>query len=211
MDDYNEKTERISELANNPDVLSQHISNHIQGISQSLPGISQGLSTSIANSIQYLNSKIPRPPINMPLSHEWEPSEMHKQVFNEHYEAVSNPISVLKQIKDGELSSQTMESLQACHPHLLNEMRQKMTQQMNPDKVRHLPLHTQESISMFLGQPLSGAMLQPVRMANQLTFQSPAQSQANQMSQNQKSPQSGLQKLNIAERTQTETNRDEKV
>ena len=198
---YASKTERIKSLTSNPEALQAHIANHVDGMYHALPNVSQAVASHIVNTVQFLNSKIATPPNDMPLSKGWEPSEAQKQVFNEYYSATNDPLSALKQIKNGELTSQTMEALQVCHPNLLQEMRSKMVSTLNPEKVKNMPLHTQEALSQFMGQPLSSAMLQPVRAANQMTFQNPAPTQANKMQMQGKTTAKGLDKLNIAQRS----------
>jgi len=207
---YNEKVDQISKLANHPEILNAQINNNTEGLDKHLPNITQSLSNNIVNSIQFLASKIPQEPPAMPLGQKWEPSNLDKDKFNEYYDAVNNPLSLLTKIKDGELSSHSMEAIQATHPNMLEEMRNRMVTELNPDKVKKMPLHIQEGLAMFMGAPLNSTMTQPVRAAYQATYANPVQSQANTMAQGQKkSSLGGLSKLKIASRAGTETNREE--
>lgn len=208
MDNYEEKVERIKQFGEDPSSLDAHISNHIDGITEHLPNISQGISNTIYNSIGYLASKIPKPVSTLPLSGEWVPSIAQKQKFERHYEAVDNPVDILNKIKDGSLTMDHMEALQAAHPALLKEMRQQLSNQASPAVAKNLPKQIKQGLSMFLGQPLSDSDLLSVRMANQAVFQGNQQMPSNQVQQ-PKSTQKGLSDLKISGRAKTQTSRDE--
>lgn len=209
MDDFHAKSQQIKTLAENPDVLSAHIETHLHDLHESLPMISQGLANSITNGAQYLNSKIPRPVVEMPLSSKFEPSDAQLQKFNRHFEAVSNPIDVLKEVKSGTLTGDHMEALQAVHPELLGEMRTKLISSADPEKVKDLPYHIQKSISMFLGQPIKESMLPQVAAANQAIYQTQNQLKQAQMQAFGKTTQKGLEKLNQASRSATQVAKQE--
>lgn len=205
---YDKKIDRIQELANNPDTMTAQMSNHIDGISHELPGISQGLSTSMAASIGFLNSKIPRPKNNLPMNAKWVPSLAQKQKFNTYFDTVSNPIGVLGHIKNGSLTSEHMEALRATHPELLQHMQKQLIQNFSPDKAMKLPSSTRRSLSMFMDQPLYDGNLPQVVIANQATFQMPNQSQ--NQAKTPRSTVGGMKQLKVAGRTQTETHRDQR-
>lgn len=176
-DQYKKVTERINQLSRDPSSLSDHIEGVINPMANVAPNISQSLAKSMAGSIQFLSSKVPQPADTLPLSRKYEPTEAQKRTFSEYYNAVDNPISALGQVKNGTLTGQTMEALQAVHPQLLQEMRQKMTAQFKPDQVRDLPNGTKLAISKFMGQPLDENMIPQVMAATQAAFQSPSLSQ----------------------------------
>lgn len=198
--DYNQKVDRIKELAQNPDTLSAQISGHVDGVSKHLPQVSQGITNSIAQSAAFLNSKVPRPSIDLPLSPDWKPSIAQKQKFDRYYMAVQNPIGSLKQIKHGTLTLETMEALKATHPELLHHMQQQLKFNLNPAASRKLSPAVKRSLSMFLEMPLDNGQLQSVMAANQATFMMPTQRPSEQGIMQGKTTQGGLGKLNIASR-----------
>lgn len=198
---YDDKVKRIEELAKNPDVMSSHLQNHIDGISQHLPAISQGISGHLTNQVQFLNSKIPRAKVQLPLSPKWTPSNDQKQKFNRYYKTVDNPIGVIKDIKSGTISSDQMEALQTCHPQLLQEIQNKLSTAVSPDKVRLMPYTQKQSLARFLGQPLDESMLQPVLTSNQAAFMALNQAKAGQQNALAgKSTLGGMNRLKLSER-----------
>lgn len=207
---YDAKIDRIKELAQNPQALQAHISNHIDGISQTLPGISQGVSTSIARSVNFLNSKIPRQKNELPLSPKWTPSDAQIQKFDRYYDVVNNPIGVLKNVKDATLTSYDMEALQATHPDLLQEMQKELLTQANPETAKKMPYARKQSISMFLGTPLDETMLPAVRQANQMALSNPAP-KPSEVAMQGKPTLGGMKEMKLSNRSSTLTNRQESM
>lgn len=207
-DDYQKRVDRIEELANNPEALSAHISNGIEGLSEHLPNISQSLATHMSTGIGYLNSKIPRPVNNQIMNQNWKPSEMQKIKFNRHFDAVDKPVGVLKQLKEGRLTKESLESLQAVHPQLYKEMQNQLKSQISPDVAKSLPNHIKRGLSMFLGQPLESQDLPSVKAANQASFAAINQTK-NQQPLSGKTTQGGMAKLEISQRAATQTDKAE--
>lgn len=201
---YDEKVRRINELASNAGVLGQHLANHVEAIDKTMPNFSQSVQYSITASSQFLYSKIPRPASHFMLSGPWEPSAKQKQEFNKYYDVVNNPLDILKQVKTGSVTHESLEAVQATHPDLLNEMRTQVLKEMSPENTKGLSYRVKMSLAKFLGQPLDSSMLPSVIISNQLALNGPPS--PNGMSpKNQRSTQSGLAKLKIANRAATGT------
>lgn len=210
---YNKNSSRISELANNPQQLYNHLENSTKQISDVMPNISSGLYSTISNGIQFLNSKIPKPTNELPLNAKWEATPSQKAKFNKYYQIVNDPISVLNQVKNGTLSSEAMETLQTVHPDLLQKMRQEVMQNMTSKKISNLNYSTKITLSKFLGQPLESAMMPQVVMANQASFAMPSkgQDQVSTQGKGQKSTLGGIKELGGSNRELTYTQRLEKM
>jgi hypothetical protein len=168
------------------------------------PNISLGLNTAMASAVNFLASKIPRPPSQLLLSQEWKPSNAQKQDFMTYYKAVNQPLSALKDLKSGTLLPQTMEALQVTQPHLLQEMRSKVMEHLNPKKAQKLSYPVKMSLSLFMGQPLEEGLIPSVIASNQVSFAGPQQSQQS-APKKRNSTLGGLKELNMASRASTET------
>lgn len=209
MKNYDQITDRIKELAENPETMSAHIHNNIDGIQQTMPGISQAIANHIVRSVSYLHDKIPKPSGTMPLSKKFEPSTPQMEKFENHYHIVNNPSHALHQIADGTLGSDTMEALKTVHPQLLEQMQHKLKSEIQPDKAEKLPHHVKRGLSQFLGIPLESIDSPAVKMSNQASFVAQeAEKQAAQQGA-VKSTQKGLSELKISGRSKTTTQKDE--
>lgn len=200
---FDKQTKRISILANSPEMFMNHMTQTTDSLYDAAPNISQNINSTMVRGVQFLNSKIPRPSTELLLSSKYEPTNSQKDTFNKYYEAVNNPIGILKQIKNGSLSNQAMEALHAVHPTLLNHMQQTVIGIINPKTSKKLNYTTKIALSKFLEQPLDRALLPNSILKVQGTFSLPSYNQSN--SKPSRSSQSGLKSLGMAKRAETQT------
>ena len=204
---YEKRTSRINELMADPQQLMNHLSDQTANLMEAAPNVSASIQRTIVNSASFLKSKMPAPVNQMPLDTPWEATPMQKQKFQRYYDAVSDPISALKEIKNGSLSNETMEALQAVHPQLLEEMKNQVLQNLNLKKAVSLNYGVKIALSKFLGQPLDSQMLPRAIQANQAALQAPEMSQNASPVKGGRGQGSakGMQNLGLAQRSATET------
>jgi hypothetical protein len=204
---YDKRVNRIQSLAMNPQAMYDHMLTHTQGFSEAAPNVAQGVNATLSNTVQFLNSKIPVKTNPMPFDPPFEPTPMQRSRFERYYNAVNDPISALKEIKQGSLNNETMEALQAVHPQLLQEMREKVVENMQLKKAQNLTYGVKIALSKFLGQPLDSQMLPGAIQANQAALQAPEMSQNASPVKGGRGQGSakGMQNLGLAQRSATET------
>lgn len=205
---YEDHAQRIAELSHDPEIMGNHLTAQTIGLDKHLPNITQGIQNSMVASIQFLNSKLPRPKSQFPLSTPWQPSEAQKQQFEKYYSAVNEPISILSMVKKGTLTHEAMDAVASTHPDLLNEMRTQVMGQLNSESAKNMKYQVKMSLAKFLGRPLDSSMLPQVVMSNQMALNAPAGPHGMSPKQ-QRSTQSGLAKLKVSERAATNTQGDE--
>jgi hypothetical protein len=205
---YDERVKRIQELQSNPQAMLDHLEKSTSAMYEAAPNISRGIHNAIIAGANFLASKIPQPASKFPLSGDWEPSEAQKDQFNQYYNTVDNPMSTLEEVRNGTISNHQIEALQAVYPHLLNEMRTNLVQQLDSKKAEDLPYGTKFAISKFLGMPLDGNMTQMAIASNQTAF-IPSQQAQQPPQKGGKSPKNstlgGLKELDVANRASTQT------
>lgn len=188
---YDKKVKKIQQYANNPQDFMDHLAQTTEPLHGAAPDIAQGINNSMVRAVQFLASKLPQPVNELPLSPKWEASPMQKRKFLRYYGAVENPISVLAEVKNGSLGNETMEALAAVHPDLLQEMQQKVMENIHPEKAKNLNFGTKVALSKFLGTPVDASLLPQVIASNQMAFAAPQPQQGGG-----KTTQGGLKKLN---------------
>ncbi len=203
---YLNSVKKINELANNQDEIMKTMDHATAFTNQVAPEISQQIKQHMVAGVQFLNTKIPRP-LNPQLldGDHWEPSQAQKLKFLEYYKAVNDPVSVLKQVRNGTLSNESMESLQNVYPQLLQLFRQKVIENLDTRSASSLPHSTKMSLSKFLGQPLSVSLTPKSILTNQISLQMnprPNDSQANQRAKG-----SSAKHLDLKSRASTRTQR----
>ena len=204
---YRKNSKRVKQLGQNPQAMLDHMQNNSQSLYAAMPNITQGVYNTLTKGVGFLNSKIPQPQAQYTLDPEFQPSTSQMAKFNNYYNAVNDPVGVLKHVKQGTLSTDSLEALEAVHPHLLNEMKMEVMGHINPEKIKDMSYPTKIALTKFIGHPLDGSLAPQSIMGNQANFvQNRAMSQ--QASQT-KSTQSGLSKLKLSSRSATETRKSE--
>jgi hypothetical protein len=204
--EFEEKRKEIGTLTSNPKALVDYMVENTSGIYNAAPQVSQAMQINVMNALQFLKAKMPAAKSEMPLSPKFEPTPQERGKFSQYYAAVNDPISVLKQVKNGSLSNESMEALQQVHQKLLTYMRQVMYDHWEKADVLHLPYGQKLSIAKFLNVPLDENMTTLGITANQMAISAPQQSQQIPAGM-QKTSQKGLDKLNASKRSETRANR----
>lgn len=205
---YDKRVERIQELASNTDSLVDNMTKNTQALYDSAPNISGGIHSTMINAVNYLNSKIPRPANPMFGSDDFEPSESQRDQFNGVYNVVNDPISVLNQVREGSLSNDQLAAVQTVYPHLMDEMRKTVMEQMTPEKVKEMTYSSKMVLAKFLGQPLDESMTPTALLSNQAVLQGPQQSSQGMTKTPKGRPKTtlgGLKELDLASRSATGT------
>lgn len=205
---YAKRAERVEQLASNPDILMKHLDQTTGELHEAAPNVSEGIHSSMISAVQFLNSKIPRPPNEMVFSPEWEPSRAQKEQFQHYYDTIDNPLSVFKEVKNGTLSNQAMEALKTVYPKLLTQMQQSITENLNGPKLKNLNYGTKISLSKFLGQPLCEGMMPKVLASNQAALAAGTPPPPPAKGQGGKVTLGGLKELDVAARTEGERQED---
>ena len=198
--------EKLGEITTNPMHHLDNFAHNTQHLYSAVPNITQGIHTQTFQNAQFLASKLPQPPVQMPFSPKWEPSKSQKIQFNRYYQAVNNPIGAMKSVSNGSLTNETMEALQATNPHLLAEMQFKIAQAATPEKMKNLNYAQKLSLGKFLGQPLDENMVGAAIQSNQAAMNAPQQSQQTSQAGARKSSLGGLKQLKTADRVRTRAN-----
>lgn len=198
--EYDKLVKRINEVSSNPQLMIDHLGSATASLHNAAPNITQGVHTSMVSGVAFLNSKMPRPPTELPLSHQWTPSINQRAQFQQYYAAVNDPVSALKQVKAGRLTNETMEALQAVHPQLLSEMRSQVIRHMDLERAKKLPYAQKLSLAKFLGQPLDSSMTPQAIQSNQQSLMNPSLSNQTTQAAQRKSTLGGLKQLDLASR-----------
>lgn len=204
--EYDKHITTLKKFSSYPQDLVDHLARNTEGLQQAAPSITQGLHQAVVSAVSFLSSKIPQAPNQLALSPEWEPSQSQKRQFNQYYHAVNQPISSLHDVKNGSLTNQTMEALQAVHPQLLEEMRRAVISQIKPEDHKKLPMAQKAALSKFLGQPVDNNLMPQAIQSNQMALNANL-SQQNAPKQGRKTSLGGLKQLNQASRAATTTER----
>lgn len=204
---YDKAARGVSNMAQNPSGGLDHLVAQTGDLHNSMPNVVQGMHTAGINAAKFLDSKLPRPNNDLPLSQKFEPSRLQKQKFMNSYHAVNDPLSTLKQIKEGTFTNEALEALTAVHPQLLQQMRKEVAARLSMKKDTQMSYGTKISLAKFLGHPLDANMMPQVIAANQQSLSGPQL--GNQQAPKTSGRRGSMAKLDMAQGTQTATRKAE--
>lgn len=205
--DIEKKIKNVEAMVNDPEGFSDKLALSAAPVHEFAPNIAQNLQMTAARGMQFLSGKIPRSVTpDLPFDRPYKPPMSEYDKFGRYYDAVYNPMNVMKQIATGRLRSEGLEALQTVHPALYQEMQKTLLDHMTTHMAKGaINIHpaVKMALSDFMGTPLASTANPNFALQNQQILAGAAQQKAQQEAQPIKSSQKGLSKLSLAERSKT--------
>lgn len=203
--DHKDLMASLNEYAGNPEKLIDTLDQSTQILYQAAPKTTQALQTSTARATQFLASKVPNMP-KTPMGMPYQPSQAEVSKFNKYLNTVEDPVSILKHVKFGTLTSEHLEAVSTVFPKLYGEMQtqliDELTNHMSKKNKQMIPYRTRMALGMFLNQDLDGSTNGALILSNQGALGGQAQAQS-EMDKQVKTSQAGLSKVSLATRSLT--------
>lgn len=194
---YDKLQAHLKDMIANPDKFAESLQQNTQSLHDIAPNINSSLNMAAVRATQFLQSKLPVQNTPSPLTEPYKPSVSELAKFNRYNEMVENPLSVLKQLKTGALTTESLETLQTVYPKLLQQMQQNLRGQLTEKTVAKMPYQAKIMASAFLGEDLSNSLNQPSIMSAQIQSAPQAMPPNAPRPKNKVGPsQKGLGKLN---------------
>lgn len=148
-------------------------------LGQSMPDHATVLGHVSADVTNYLDSVRPKENRQSPLDRAATPTLPQKQAYQEALDIAHQPLLILKQVKSGRVSPQSLAALQAMYPALDAKLKASLSHQMinHLGKGGSIPYQTTLGLSAYLGQPLESSILPYNIIANQSVGGSSSQQQ----------------------------------
>lgn len=166
------KRDKIKDALDN---LQQHPQELIQStgdVGHYLPAHATALGSVAAKTSQYLNSLKPQEGRASPLDAPQKPSQMAIARYNRALDIAQQPLVVMKSIKDGTITHNDVQDLNAMYPNLYSRLQQKLTNELikAQSKDIQIPYKTRIGLSLFMSQPMDSTMtpqgIQAIMMTN---------------------------------------------
>lgn len=167
-DAHGQRVKEVLALANDPKALADRISNNIGDIGARHPGMVTSLTKVASNALNFLVSKHQGPPPSAFLAPNWSPSRGEISKFNRYLDIVQDPQRALKQVAEGGIAPETMDTMRNVFPELLEDYRQEILQKLaeKPD----LSYGQRVQLAMFLGADIDGTMTAKSIQGAQMTY-----------------------------------------
>ena len=208
MKKFEKMQEHLQDMTQNPTKLMDALEANTAMLHQIAPNINTNLNVAAARATQFLASKLPTQNASSMLTPAYKPSGSEMARFNRYVQTVENPLHVLEQMRKGNLTSETLETLQTVYPQLLKQMQNDITQKLDKKTMAKMPYQSKLMISAFLGSDLTNSLSQPSILSAQITSVPPAPGPGQQRPKTHVGPsQKGLGKLNLSQSIQTDRQR----
>lgn len=163
--------DRLSDWVANPSRLT----NDIQAVASNLgktgaPIISGMASQNMVTAVQYLNTHMPKPPrMASPFAPKvkWKPSSYQLKAFEEKFEAIADPFSVIDHLENGTLTRNHMEAIKTVYPALHGIIQSRVYDAVSQGDL-DLGYTDRLKLSLLMDMPLDQSMSQIAR--HQQTF-----------------------------------------
>lgn len=199
---YQKNIESVRALTGSDDGMFDRLDEFNGPLADDAPGIASHANTVTSAAASYLDSKIPKPPANLPPMQlkNWQPTDAQVREYNRIHRTIDMPLSILSDASEGTLTRQQVEAVTAIYPALMGEIRDRIVAGLeeNPD----ITASRRRTISMLLGVDIDGQTSPSVALSAQSLYGSQQQPQPTQGAQ---MPVSRASKLNMANRAEYNT------
>src|SRR5690606_27476366 len=116
--EYKEITNQLRELASNPQVVMDSLSELMDGPSEVSPELAEHMASTYVRALQYLASEIPPADQPGPFSHliDMEPSFAEIESFVRKFEAIEDPIGIISMAANFSLTPDHVTAVQTVYP-----------------------------------------------------------------------------------------------
>jgi hypothetical protein len=159
--------DELSHLVTNPEAMTQRLQQVSEQLGDASPQMKTSVGATVARAINFLHGVAPKAPEagGLPaLQRPWRPTDAEVQKFERYVRAVSDPLSVLETVKQGRVTREAVEAMQAVYPQLADQVRTGILERL-ADKKHPLPYTQRVALQSLLGNqqgPQDVALLQTV-------------------------------------------------
>lgn len=181
-DDDRKKMEKdVQEYANNPEKFIDHLDKNTEALYSNAPSINGKFQETAIRANQFLASKLPEVPDQKPLGGDYVVSKAEVAKFMRYVDAVNNPTNILVDIKQGNLTKETLEAVSMVYPRMFSKMQEEAINnisEMDKDKIKSMPYKVKMGFSMLLGSDLALGLDAKSIIANQKNLNDPNSKQS---------------------------------
>jgi hypothetical protein len=174
--EYRSHLDKLAQLTVNPQALADSVDPG-GSLASVAPAVASQASLAAAQAVQYLHQQAPKPPATPPLpgyGGEWRPGPAELSKYQKKARAVMQPISVLEDLRRGELSFDSVQSLRTVYPRMTAWLAQRYLEKAAESGAR-LTHQQRLQLSLLLGQNLDPSLDPAVAGVHQQVYAMNAQ------------------------------------
>lgn len=168
--------QNLNQYASNPEQLIERVNKTSSLLYDAAPETSGALDMVVQNSVAFLNSKLPRQATQKGVLAAMQPPKMPADYevakFERYLKAVENPLSVVEDLKNGDLTSEGAEALRTVYPALYDGLRQQVMNDL-ASKGLEVPYQKRLQLGLLLNIASDESLLPENVIALQQNFATP--------------------------------------
>jgi hypothetical protein len=169
MRDYRKRMEAIQRVLSNPQAMERILTEQTEDWWEHAPSVAQALQMGTVRAVNYLGSKIPHSDPPGPLAEPLPPSREAVASFNRSWEAIENPLLVLKHARAGSLTRDAADAVRLVYPSLWGEFQKAIIASV-AEKRGHIPYQRRLMIGQILEADMDGSTNGATLLSNQSTY-----------------------------------------
>lgn len=151
----------LGQWVSNPDIMIDRVNTVLGPVGENGAPIAQSMAAQKSIlALQYLHTHLPKPPRpKSPFAPaiKWKPSDFQIKGFEERFEAIIDPFSVIDHLENGTLTRNHMEALKTVYPALHRTMQMRVFDAMSEGDLE-LGYTDRLKLSLLMDMPLDQAM-----------------------------------------------------
>lgn len=152
-DTYKKNVTSLQNAGSNPEMLIDRVSDKMGLLNQIAPNVSQVTQQTLFKGLNFLLSKIPPTETATMFNQGFRfPSDLDMAEFNRYARAVNNPLTIIEDLKHGQLTSEAVEVLQNVYPSLYSQIRDQVVDLVHENP--NMSYQDRLQISTLLGVPV---------------------------------------------------------
>lgn len=200
LEAFNNVSKNLTNLINDEEAAVELLARKTARVANADPEVGMVLQQRIAGTVQFLNSKLPRSAV-LPgaFTRPYQPPSLELAKFERYVQVAEAPLTILEEVKNGTLTREHVEALQALYPEIYRQVQQRIMSNITSGKWS-LSYERRLQLGILLGVPADSS-LQP---------ESVAQLQGTFAAEEAEQPRAkGLDQLDMSGRAETDIQRIE--
>jgi hypothetical protein len=130
---FDKQSKAVIAAISDPEKLVNRASEAYSELSQIAPRVAQSLSAKSAQAAMFLYEKMPKNPNSGDMifsMKKWYPSDLEISKWKKYVEAVENPRSALRDLKEGKMTHEQADALRNVYPQLYRELQERIIEEL---------------------------------------------------------------------------------
>ncbi len=145
---FRRRQEELNEMVGNPEALAKDLEDKLNGVAEVDPNLARQMALQTARKLQFIHSKMPQSPTaGLGQLDLWHPSETAIAKWARYIRAAEDPISVLKDMREGRLSHEAAETVAVVYPEVYDTTKLQLMEIMS--EVDTVPYRQRQQVGIL--------------------------------------------------------------